>query len=133
MRQLFTIIFFQLVYIQNLFADSKVSDLPPKEMNSFNIFLQKWMPYFGVEDIVPQYGIFFLFVTFSIFLIYRLWKNNKSDFWIKKVFWSIVIFVPIFGWIFYGGLYKSPPVKPENMQSKGVKGVLGFWGGGPRH
>jgi len=34
---------------------------------------------------------------------------------LKRFLWSLVFLVPVIGWVFYGGLYRPPPVQPKDM------------------
>lgn len=45
-------------------------------------------------------------LSVSAVLIYRLWRRPDAPG--KKILWSLVLLVPLFGWIFYGALYKPP-------------------------
>ena len=44
----------------------------------------------------------------SLGLIGSLWTKHRRDRMAKKLFWTVVLCVPVVGWIFYGGMYKPP-------------------------
>jgi hypothetical protein len=46
----------------------------------------------------------------SLSLIARMWFVHRRAGLIKKLFWSLVLLVPIAGWIFYGALFHPPSV-----------------------
>jgi len=49
---------------------------------------------------------FLLWISFS--LILRMWiVHRKASLW-KKLRWSFVLLVPLFGWLLYGGLFQVP-------------------------
>lgn len=60
----------------------------------------------------------------SFALIVHLWWRPEGG-WPKRLFWTLVVCVPIMGWIFYGGLYRVP----EKNQIKAQGGASG-WGTG---
>jgi uncharacterized membrane protein len=41
----------------------------------------------------------------SLCLIIRLWLAHKYDPFPKKLLWSLVLCVPLFGWLAYGAFY----------------------------
>lgn len=45
----------------------------------------------------------------SLTLILRIWLVHRREPEGKKLFWSVVVLVPLFGWLFYGGLFRVPP------------------------
>jgi hypothetical protein len=48
----------------------------------------------------------------SISLILRMWVLHRETQWLKKFFWSLVLLIPAFGWLFYGGCFKAlTPIK----------------------
>ena len=47
-------------------------------------------------------------VFVSVCLIAQLWVTRRRDSTLRKIFWSLVLLVPIVGWIFYGGFYRPP-------------------------
>ena len=44
-----------------------------------------------------------------------LWRSEASG-W-RKLFWILVLLIPIMGPIFYGGLFELPPVQSEGFRS----------------
>ena len=53
----------------------------------------------------------------SVALIVSLWVRHRHDHLLKRLGWSLVLLVPVIGWVFYGGLYRPPPVQPKDMQA----------------
>jgi hypothetical protein len=41
----------------------------------------------------------------SLWLIVRLWINHVHDPFLKRLIWSIILCMPLFGWVFYGAFY----------------------------
>ena len=58
-------------------------------------------------------------LTFIIFL----WLKHKEDSFLKKTLWSLMLFVPLFGWLFYGALYE--PLGKNAVHARGDAG--GWW------
>jgi len=54
----------------------------------------------------------------SVSLIVSLWIRHRRDSLLKRCLWSCVLFVPLIGWVFYGGLYQPPSVQPDDMRAK---------------
>ena len=47
-----------------------------------------------------------LFCTWlSLSLIIRLWLKHRSDPVPKRLLWSLILCVPLFGWLLYGAFY----------------------------
>jgi len=55
-------------------------------------------------------------VTVSGALLYRLWTLQPGSL-AKKLLWSIVICVPLCGWVFYGGFYS--PLSESAIKAEG--------------
>jgi hypothetical protein len=51
-------------------------------------------------------GAFCLWVSVS--LILHMWFVHRRQALIKKLLWSFVLLVPLFGWLFYGGCFQLP-------------------------
>jgi hypothetical protein len=49
-------------------------------------------------------------VFVSLSLIARLWVTHSSASVLKKVVWSILLLVPLLGWIFYCAFFQVPSV-----------------------
>jgi Na+-driven multidrug efflux pump len=53
--------------------------------------------------------------TIIAFLCLRkVWRSTKSV--VKRVAWSLLLFVPVFGPILFAGLFEPPPVKARSQQ-----------------
>jgi uncharacterized membrane protein len=47
-------------------------------------------------------------ISVSLCLIVQLWLTHHNDSMLRKLFWSLVLLVPLIGWVFYGGFYRPP-------------------------
>jgi hypothetical protein len=45
----------------------------------------------------------------SLCLIGRMWLKDRDAHWSKKLCWSLVLCVPLVGWVFYGAFYRPLP------------------------
>jgi len=52
--------------------------------------------------------IFAFLLWISVSLIFRMWLVHRKASLIKKVLWSFVLLVPLFGWMLYGGFFDIP-------------------------
>ena len=59
----------------------------------------------------------------SVALIVSLWVRYRHDHVLKRLGWSLVLLVPVIGWVFYGGLYRPPPVQPKDMRAQETPGL----------
>ena len=59
----------------------------------------------------------------SAALILFLWVRHRRDTVLKRLFWSLVLLVPVIGWVFYGGLYRPPPIQPKDMRAQETPGL----------
>ena len=50
-------------------------------------------------------------------IIIRIWTVHRRASVLKKAIWTIVALIPLFGWIFYGGLFRVPPPHGEGIES----------------
>ena len=44
----------------------------------------------------------------SITLVIRLWLMHRRASFVKKFLWSLMLLVPVFGWMCYGGFFRAP-------------------------
>jgi hypothetical protein len=44
----------------------------------------------------------------SAFLIVRLWRGKRRMSVLSRCFWSVVLLIPLFGWLFYGLVVTDP-------------------------
>jgi hypothetical protein len=51
-------------------------------------------------------------VFISFCLIARLWILFSRDSIARKIVWTLLLFVPLLGWIFYGAFYRPPAYAP---------------------
>lgn len=68
-------------------------------------------------------GILVVCASISVGLIYSLWATHGRDNKLKLVFWTLVLCLPIIGWIFYGGMYTPPEVQESGSQARESDGI----------
>ena len=72
-------------------------------------------------------GVAALSETIAVWLIGRLWSRKVSAPIPQKAFWTLVLLVPVFGPIFYGGFSSVPGVQPSDQRAKRTRND---WAGG---
>ncbi len=60
----------------------------------------------------------------SFILIVKLWLNRARDPLLKKLGWSILLCVPLIGWVFYGAFYT--PLAENDVKAESRPDI---WGG----
>jgi hypothetical protein len=70
--------------------------------------------------------LFLVCAGVSLVLIVRLWTRHPSDSFFKKMRWSLLLVIPLFGWLFYGALYT--PLSENTVRARRTPGA-GTWGG----
>ena len=84
---------------------------------SFKLKLLNFFSVNSISEIVFS-GYFWICVVSWAISIYCMIKMALSpDSLIKKLFWVIILLIPIFGPVFYGGLYKVPSQLPDDMKA----------------
>ena len=48
------------------------------------------------------------YVIINFLLITNLWSKQTKGSMTKKIVWTFIILVPVFGWICYGSIYEPP-------------------------
>ncbi len=75
------------------------------------------MAFDSVHTFAHQHKALFLLIMFcvwiSVSMMGRMWLKYRRDSFLKKVAWSLILCVPFFGWLFYGGCYT--PLSDHNM------------------
>ena len=65
----------------------------------------------------------------SLSLVIRMWLLHRRVGAIKKLFWSLVLVVPVVGWIFYGAFFRPPSISavraPEEHSRDAYAGAFG--------
>ncbi len=56
-------------------------------------------------------------------LISHLWSRRPADLLAKRLFWTLVLCIPVAGWVFYGGMYQPPAVQPRSMRARQTPGT----------
>jgi hypothetical protein len=69
----------------------------------------------------------------SLCMIARLWVVHSTASLIKKVAWSIVLFVPALGWIFYGAFFRAPSVSGNRAPEEHSRDAYTAIGDYPPH
>ena len=64
----------------------------------------------------------------SVMLIYRLWTRKKRPGVVERCFLSVVLLVPLFGWLLYGFLRTSPDAHGEDVGDHSSGGGVGDTG-----
>ena len=59
----------------------------------------------------------------SAALILSLWLRHRRDHLLKRLGWSLVLLVPVIGWVLYGGLYRPPPVQRDDLRARETLGL----------
>jgi len=81
-------------------------------------YLTAWLGHHPIAAI--WIGGFCLWVSIS--LILRMWLVHRRATLFKKITWSFILLMPVFGWFFYAGCFHIPdytdipiPPTPESM------------------
>ena len=75
-------------------------------------------------------GAFCLWISVS--LIIRLWFIHRKEHFAKKLVWSVILLIPLFGWLAYGGCFrtlKSINTPCPREHDWGDTTITGFGGG----
>lgn len=67
------------------------------------------------------FPILYFLITTS--LMVHLWSSHAEDSILKRLFWSLILCVPILGWLYYGGMYTVPSRQPHALRAKETRGV----------
>lgn len=46
------------------------------------------------------------FLLISLYFMRQIWSREGQL--LRKLFWSLIVLIPFFGWLAYGGLYRVP-------------------------
>jgi type VI protein secretion system component VasK len=55
----------------------------------------------------------------SLFMALRMWLRHSDKPFFLKIVWTLVLLIPIVGWILYLGLFQPPPVQPLSHRARG--------------
>ncbi len=58
---------------------------------------------------LPAKIIFGVGLYVSVCLIARMWLKYRNDSLTKKLFWSVILLMPLAGWVFYAAFYNPYP------------------------
>lgn len=51
------------------------------------------------------------FLLISLYFIRNIWADHTPL--PRKLLWTLIVLIPLFGWLAYGGLYRLPPKNPN--------------------
>jgi hypothetical protein len=57
-----------------------------------------------------------IWITLS--LIVRMWFIHRRVALATKLFWSVVLLIPLFGWIFYAAVFRPPTVSESRAPTE---------------
>jgi hypothetical protein len=88
-----------------------------------------------IEFLVAQRAIAAALVALwafvSLCIIARLWVLHPRDRLISKLVWSLVLLIPLFGWLFFAAFYRSPEASTWTGHAEhGRDADVGFTGSG---
>jgi len=66
-----------------------------------------------------------LYEVISVVIIFRLWTRKHRPGVIERCLLSLVLLVPIFGWVFYVFLKSSPDAHGEDVGDHSTGGGVG--------
>ena len=69
-----------------------------------------------------------LYEVISVFIIFRLWTRKQRPRIIERCLLSLVLLIPIFGWVFYIFLKSSPDAHGEDVGDHSTGGGVGDTG-----
>jgi len=71
-----------------------------------------------------------VWAAISVFLIMHLWLKHRQESRRKKLLWSLILLMPVVGWVFYGGFYNPPERGPTHWQDRHGRRIdFGSFGG----
>jgi low temperature requirement protein LtrA len=63
-------------------------------------------------------------VILSVALVVHMWTKRRAPFF-RKLFWTVVLFVPYLGPLFYGALFNPLSPQGEHLQDRYGWGSMG--------
>jgi len=69
----------------------------------------------------------------SLSLLSRMWVVHRRTGLLKKLFWSVVLLVPLLGWIFYGAFFQPPSVSENRAPIEHSRDAICAPGDYPPH
>ncbi len=54
----------------------------------------------------------------SVSAVVFLWTRRPGDCVLKKVLWTLILFIPFAGWVCCAAFYNPPSVQSEELQGK---------------
>jgi len=69
-----------------------------------------------------DYVMLGLYAVACLSLLFHLWFRRSHGSVAKKIRWSLILLIPLFGWFAYGALYGSEPVGRNRNRAKADAG-----------
>jgi len=69
----------------------------------------------------------------SVSLLGRMWVVHRRTGLLKKLFWSVVLLVPLLGWIFYGAFFQPPSISENRAPTEHSRDAICAPGDYPPH
>jgi len=69
----------------------------------------------------------------SLCLIARLWVVHSKASTLRKLVWSVLLLVPLLGWIFYGAFFQPPSVSENRAPTEHSRDAYTGMGDYPPH
>jgi hypothetical protein len=63
-----------------------------------------------------QIAVFIILECISLLLIVHLWLRKSKVPDCQRCLWSILLLVPLFGWLLYGFIASAPESHPDEMR-----------------
>jgi len=64
----------------------------------------------------------------SVLCLVRLWRRSDSP--VEKIFWTVVVFLPVIGPLFFAAFFRSPSALPTGEQASVNPSASAFYAGG---
>jgi hypothetical protein len=58
--------------------------------------------------------VFGISTLVAILCLPPLWRSSHST--LKRIIWTLILFIPVLGPVLYAGLFEPPPAKPKKEQ-----------------
>ncbi|MEN8772712.1 MAG: hypothetical protein ABF379_11995 [Akkermansiaceae bacterium] len=71
---------------------------------------QELIPVTDDEGKFTLFGLIWIgfIVWLSLAMIFRMWIKHREAHVVKKLFWTIILIIPIIGAVFYAAFFKRP-------------------------
>jgi hypothetical protein len=72
-------------------------------------------------------------VFVSLCLVARLWVVHRKASVLRKLVWSVLLFLPLIGWIFYGAFFHPPNISDNRAPTENSRDAYAGLGDYPPH